>query len=140
MKVDQAGYEILTETECLNLLSQSDRGRIAITVAALPTILPVRFALDGDRIVLSTGPGTILARATDRNVVAFQVDGVDPDSGEEWSVSLIGVAEHLTEAEDVARARALSLPDWSQDGPVFVAIGIERVSGRRAVQPPGLAC
>jgi hypothetical protein len=72
-----------------------------------------------------------LARATDGNVVAFQADETGPD--DEWSVSLIGIAHHLTDPGDVARARVMPLPRWSKNlPPVFVAIPAQHVSGRRA--------
>ena len=140
MKFDEAGCEVLTPSECLRLLSHSNRGRIAINVGALPEIRPVRFVLDDDRVVFSAGAGTILARATDGNVVAFEADRIDPNTGEEWSVSVIGVAQHLTDPGDLARATVLPLPRSSQGPPpVFVAIGIERVTGRRARSRSGLA-
>jgi nitroimidazol reductase NimA-like FMN-containing flavoprotein (pyridoxamine 5'-phosphate oxidase superfamily) len=131
MNLDQAGFEVLTPTECLRLLADANRGRVAINVGALPTILPVRFVLDVNRIVFTVGVGTTLARATDGNVVAFEAD--DTGLEDEWSVSLIGVANHLTDPAEVARATVMPLPRWSKNlPPVFVAIPAEHVSGRRA--------
>jgi len=132
IEIDRAGLEILDRTECLRLLGQSERGRIAVTIGALPVILPVRFVLDVGRVILCVGEGTVLERATDDNVVSLQTDGVDPMSGAEWSVSVIGVARHLTSADDVAASARLPLPRWSSElTPCFVAVSADQVSGRR---------
>ena len=134
MEIDRAGLEVLDREECLRLLAQAQRGRIAINVGALPAILPVRFVLDIDRVVLSASEGTTLARATDGSVVAFQTDGTELGSEREWSVSLIGIARHLTEVGEVARAAVLPLQRWSSDlPPRYIAISTERVSGRRTL-------
>ena len=50
MHIDRAGLRVLTREECLALLATAEIGRIAISARALPVILPVRFAMDGDRI------------------------------------------------------------------------------------------
>jgi nitroimidazol reductase NimA-like FMN-containing flavoprotein (pyridoxamine 5'-phosphate oxidase superfamily) len=134
MEIDRAGLEILDRAECLRLLGTSERGRIAVTIGALPVILPVRFVLDVGRVVLCVGEGTVLERATDENVVSLQTDGVDPTSGAEWSVSVIGVARHLSSASDVAASARLPLPRWSSElTPCFVAISADQVSGRRTM-------
>jgi nitroimidazol reductase NimA-like FMN-containing flavoprotein (pyridoxamine 5'-phosphate oxidase superfamily) len=134
MEIDRAGLEVLDRQECLRLLTQTQRGRIAIHTAALPAILPVRFVLDVNRVVLSASEGTTLARATDGSVVAFQTDGTERETEREWSVSLIGLARHLTEPDDVARAAVLPLPRWSADlPPRYIAISTDRVSGRRTL-------
>jgi len=132
IETDRAGLEILDRAECLRLLSLSERGRIAVTIGALPVILPIRFVLDVGRVVLCVGQGTVLDRATDDNVVSLQADGIDPASGAEWSVSVIGVARHLTGADDVAASARLPLPRWSSElAPCFVATSVDQVSGRR---------
>src|SRR6516165_11352239 len=86
MDMDRNGLEILDRAECLHLLSGSVLGRIAVTVGALPVILPVNFLLDGDRILIRTGKGTKLEAATRDAVVAFEVDDVEPFSHSGWSV------------------------------------------------------
>jgi hypothetical protein len=103
-------------------------------VSALPAILPVRFVLDNDRIVVAAGVGTALDRGTDGSVVAFQADGIDEATQSEWSVGVVGVANHLALAHDVERAAALPLPRWGADEPrQFVALSTEQISGRRSL-------
>jgi nitroimidazol reductase NimA-like FMN-containing flavoprotein (pyridoxamine 5'-phosphate oxidase superfamily) len=137
MNLDSAGLEVLDKRQCLRLLAAADRGRIAINVRALPMILPVRFVLDGERVVFCTGPDAVLARATDDHVVAFQADGKGPDATE-WSVSAVGMARHLVTPEDVARAATLRLRRWSTRGhPCFVTVSTDHISGRYTLPSSG---
>ena len=92
MDVDRNGLEVLDRDECLRLLDSATLGRVAVTSAAVPTVLPVNFRLAGDRIVFRTGKGTKLAAATRNAVVAFEVDDIDPVQHTEWSVVVTGVA------------------------------------------------
>ena len=128
----ETGFENLTHEECLRLLTTQRVGRIGVTVAALPVILPVNFRLLGESIVFRTIPGTKLDAATNKAVVAFEVDGHEPDGRSGWSVLVIGHAARLLGA-DVARAEALDLEAWPLDGRAshFVSIGAFQISGRR---------
>jgi nitroimidazol reductase NimA-like FMN-containing flavoprotein (pyridoxamine 5'-phosphate oxidase superfamily) len=133
MEFDSAGLEVLSAQECVRLLASTDRGRLGLNVGALPTILPVRYAIDADNVVLCVQVGTVADRATNDNVVAFQADGVET-SGMEWSVTVIGVARHLRAPDETRRAETLRLPRWSKDtSPRFVALATEHTTGRRTV-------
>ena len=128
------GLEILSPEQCHELLRGAKVGRVAVTVAALPAIFPVNYAmLDGD-IVFLTGAGTKLRAAVDRAVVAFQIDDVDSLAAAGWSVMAVGLAEEITERDQLARAEALGLqPFAGGDRTHFVRVRPEFVSGRRVV-------
>ncbi len=117
MQVDDGhGLEMLSRDECLRLLALTTLGRVGFTQGALPTVLPVAFRMDGERILVRTVRGGTLAGALRNAVVAFEVDDVDPVRHSGWSVSVTGVA---TEVEDLAPA---DLPtavaeDPAADGP-----------------------
>jgi nitroimidazol reductase NimA-like FMN-containing flavoprotein (pyridoxamine 5'-phosphate oxidase superfamily) len=131
MEIDRAGFEVLSPEECLRLLASSQWGRVAISIGALPAILPVRFAIDDEQILFRAAPNTALASGTRGEVVAFQVDGTDDDKSH-WSVLVTGVARHLN-GGDVDRAARTGLPTWSADAADhLVAIDPEVVSGRRS--------
>ena len=135
LDLDRAGLLVLDRQACLDLLATTGRGRIALTVSALPAILPVRFVLDNDRIVVAASVGTTLDRGTDGNVVAFEADGIDDATQSEWSVGVVGVANHLTQAHDVERAATLPLPRWGAEEPGrFIALSTDQISGRRALR------
>jgi nitroimidazol reductase NimA-like FMN-containing flavoprotein (pyridoxamine 5'-phosphate oxidase superfamily) len=132
MEVDGNGLEVLDRDECLHLLDGATVGRVAVTSAALPTVLPVNFRLAGDRIVFRTGRGTKLAAATRNAVVAFEVDDIDPIDHTGWSVVVTGVARPVVDPDDLAALDGLGIPRWapSRDGHM-VEVSLELVSGRR---------
>jgi len=93
---DRHGLEVLSRSECLRLLATTPVGRVALSIGALPVVLPVNFALDGESVVFRTGPGSKLEAATRQAVVAFQADHVDLADETGWSVLLTGVARPST--------------------------------------------
>lgn len=137
MQVDRNGLEVLDREECLRLLDGATLGRVAVTSAALPSVLPVNYRLSGDRIVFRTGEGTKLAAATRNAVVAFEVDDFDPVQHTGWSVVVTGVARPVVDPVDLAALQDMGIARWASgpDGHV-VEVSLELVSGRRI--PPGL--
>ncbi len=135
LDLDRNGLEVLCREECLELLRSAAVGRIGLSSAALPLVLPVNFCLDDERIVLRTGAGTTLGAASHNAVVSFEADDIDPLFHAGWSVVVTGVARPLTSANDVRRARRLPLLPWTGTGDHFVAIGLDKVSGRRIHRP-----
>ena len=136
MPRDRNGLEILEREECLRLLGKSVIGRLAVTVDALPCVLPVTFKLSTDKVLFRTSPGTKLDAATRDAVVAFEVDDFDPATRTGWSVLVTGVARELTDPTELEAARRIDLPRWAPtDGDRVVAVSLEIVSGRRIAAP-----
>ena len=132
MSTDRNGLEILGREECLYLLTRRSIGRVGVSIAALPVVLPVNFVLfDGD-IVIRTGEGTKLDAALCHSVVAFEVDDFDPVYHTGWSVLVRGRAREVRHPAEVARVRSLPLQPWAGDLPDrFIRISADLVSGRR---------
>jgi nitroimidazol reductase NimA-like FMN-containing flavoprotein (pyridoxamine 5'-phosphate oxidase superfamily) len=129
---DRAEIEELHEPECFRLLSTVAVGRVALTRHALPVILPVNFTVDGQTIVLRTGPGSVLAAARDGVVVAFEADELDPRLEAGWSVLVTGTMREITGASELLRVNRLHLFPWAGgDRPFYVRITPGIVSGRR---------
>ena len=134
MEVDRNGLEVLDRDECLRLLALATLGRIGFTSSALPTVLPVNFLLDGERILVRTGQGSKLGAATRNAVVAFEVDEFDPIDHSGWSVAVTGVASEVIDPSELDAALRLPLARWVSSGDEAVlAISTEIVSGRRIV-------
>src|ERR1044071_6519830 len=94
------GLELLTEAQCAELLASETVGRVGVTIHGLPVILPVNYAVfDGD-IVFRTSEGTKLHAATERAIVAFEVDAHDAAAGLGWSVLVIGRSARVADADD----------------------------------------
>jgi hypothetical protein len=127
--VDGNGLEVLSRQECLRLVSGVTLGRVGVSSGALPTVLPVNFWLDGERILIRTGPGSKLEAALRNAVVAFEVDHFDDGERAGWSVIVTGVATAVPAAEPELEHGA---NHWGpRGGGHVVAISTERISGRR---------
>lgn len=134
MEIDRDGLEVLDRAECLRLLEGRIVGRIAGTFGALPVVVPVRYAMDGESIVLETGRSTTLGFATAGAVVAFEVDNLHEHGHSGWTVMVTGVAEEIPDGPELERLRSL-LPDETDERDErherFVRVSSELVSGRR---------
>lgn len=83
----------LTDADCWALLGAHEVGHVAFTELAMPTIVPVRYTLLGDRLVLQCRTEQLAARL-DGQVVALEVDDVDRTLRGS-SVVVTGTAERL---------------------------------------------
>ena len=129
----------LPVAQCMSMLASTQIGRVVVTQKALPAAFPVIFViLDGD-IVFATTAGSKLEAATAEQVVAFEVDEIDPFSQAGWSVLVQGHADVVDDAMALARVRALRLVPWA-GGTEFRAVRVrtEILSGRRLL--PGTQC
>ena len=132
MEVDRNGLEVLDRAECLRLLALATLGRIGFTSGALPSVLPVNFHLDGERILVRTGRGNKLDAALRNVVVAFEVDDFDPIDHSGWSVAVTGVATEVSDPIELDGARHEPVARWAPAGDeAMIAISTELVSGRR---------
>ena len=103
---------MLSETECRRLLRSTPVGRIVYTRDALPTAVPVNFALDGDDVIFRTAPGSKLDAATAGAVVAFEIDQIDVVTRSGWSLLIVGRAMHEPDAEVIARLDLRIVPSF----------------------------
>ncbi|MEY2420682.1 MAG: hypothetical protein QOI95_749 [Acidimicrobiaceae bacterium] len=139
MEVDRNGLEILDRVECLRLLALATIGRIGITSGALPTVLPINFHLDRERILVRTGRGSKLDAALQNAVVAFEVDDFDPIYHSGWSVSVTGVATEISDPDELDAAHRMPIARWAPDGDdAVLAISTEVVTGRRIGAVPAV--
>ncbi|HTZ09855.1 MAG TPA: pyridoxamine 5'-phosphate oxidase family protein [Acidimicrobiales bacterium] len=129
---DSEGLEILVEDDCVALLGEATLGRIAVTIGAVPAIFPVNYCLVDGTVVFRTAEGTKLHHATTGAVVAFEVDHVEEETHEGWSVLVVGVARAVTDPVAVDAALERLPHPWAPgDRHHVVAIAPEFVSGRR---------
>lgn len=129
--LDRNGLAVLDREACLRHLAEATFGRIAVTMGALPVVLPVNYRFVDGRIVLRTTVGTKLEAATAGAVVAFEIDEVDPMDHRGWSVLVTGTARLVEDDGELARYRAAGVPRWAPHGADrYVAIEPEIVSGR----------
>ena len=124
---------MLSREECLRLLASVSVGRIGLSVAALPVVLPVNFALLDGNVVFRTVEGTKFHAAALGAVVAFEADDYDPSGTRGWSVLIQGVSNVVTDPSELMRVRQLTLHPWAVDGSAdrIVRIIASLLSGRR---------
>jgi Pyridoxamine 5'-phosphate oxidase len=80
----------LSERQCWDLLAMASVGRLALSVRALPVIMPVQYYLDGRRLAVCLGHRELPERSLDETVVAFAADSIDPVSRAGWWVQVQG--------------------------------------------------
>jgi nitroimidazol reductase NimA-like FMN-containing flavoprotein (pyridoxamine 5'-phosphate oxidase superfamily) len=134
----------LTDAECRWLLAANVVGRVGFDAGAGPRIHPVNYAMDGDAVVLRTAEGAEVVGLADRGdprgrrnddgpMVAFEVDHVDYDRHQGWSVLAVGPLSRVVDAADLERvARVWSPRPWAGgDREVVLRVHVERLTGRR---------
>ena len=129
-------FEILDDDECLRLLAREPVGRIALTAAALPVVLPVNFVTVDRTIVFASDPGLKLEAARAGQIACLEVDGYEVLDHSGWSVLATGRLAEITDAERLIAAHKLPLSPWALSHPEhFVELSIELLSGRRIRRP-----
>ena len=121
----------LDRAQCLGLLRTVQVGRLVFTEQALPAVQPVNFRLHEEQVVIRVAGGPKLAAATDRAVVAFQADQLDPGLRAGWSVTVVGHASLITGVDDLVAMSGTWLQPWAggrRDR--FIRVLTEKVTGR----------
>ena len=136
---DESVLEELSEEECLDMLGRESVGRIVFVDRGQPMALPVNYVLDGRTVAFRTDPGTKLDAAT-LGRVAFEVDDVNSETREGWSVLVKGIGRDITEAIDEWSERVTSnrLEPWAAgERRHWIALAEPSFSGRRIRNAPG---
>jgi nitroimidazol reductase NimA-like FMN-containing flavoprotein (pyridoxamine 5'-phosphate oxidase superfamily) len=131
---------LLSRDECETLLSSVQVGRLVFSEGALPAIRPVNFVMHRGDVVVRASRAGGLGKLADE-VVAFEVDSIDPDTHTGWSVVVVGKAEPVTNIDElVSLANPRRRPWASGDRAQLLRIRIEIITGRRlALADPRLA-
>ncbi len=126
----------IPEDECLALLAGQRVGRLIVVHDGVPQAYPVNYVLDGRTVAVRTDPGVLLDWAT-LGQVAFEVDQVDEEAHQGWSVVVHGVGRDVTDGVDAwsERVRARTLEPWAGgERHHWVALATPRVTGRLIVR------
>jgi len=121
----------LSRVACLDLLRTRSVGRLAyVARAGVPDVVPVNYVVDGEDVLIRSGPGPKLQAAERGDLVAFEVDDIDEATQRGWSVVVHGKARRLSPA-DVQHLQVQAQP-WAV-GPRSHVIRVRprRITGRR---------
>jgi len=125
------GMEFLTETQCYALLNRTWIGRVGVSVAGVPMIIPVRFAMVGDDVVFFTGKGLKLNAANAGKTMTFEIDSYDPRRGAGWSVLVVGTGEEISRPDLYGQRAEMLTPAAPGVRGHIVRIRTDMISGRR---------
>lgn len=125
-------FGIIPADRCLTLLRGQVIGRVAWAGAEGVQVLPVTYAVAESGIVFRTSPYGPLAELRDRQQVAFEIDGFDPDDRSGWSVVVHGRSRAATDAGDLDELWHASDPvPWAPGTRnLFIVITLDRLTGR----------
>ncbi|WP_341241610.1 pyridoxamine 5'-phosphate oxidase family protein [uncultured Nocardioides sp.] len=120
--------EELDEDTCWRLVASVPVGRIAWNETGGPVVVPVNHVVADGAVVVRTGAWSGLERHVDDSDVAYEVDHLDEETREGWSLLVRGPAE-------VTYDGAGTHPEpWAGGArPVTVRVRPRSVSGRRLV-------
>jgi nitroimidazol reductase NimA-like FMN-containing flavoprotein (pyridoxamine 5'-phosphate oxidase superfamily) len=138
--------ERLDEAECLRLISPGGIGRIAFTGRYGLTVLPVNYKLHDGAIVFRTAQDSPTGEDLRTGIahaeyqVAFEIDQVDPQTREGWSVLIHGPAHHMSTDAELAVVLESGVEPWpGGDREHVIRITPNTVTGRRLSHRPAAA-
>jgi nitroimidazol reductase NimA-like FMN-containing flavoprotein (pyridoxamine 5'-phosphate oxidase superfamily) len=133
--------ERLDEAECLRLIGTGGVGRLAYNGRYGPTVLPVNYKLHEGSIVFRTAQDSAMDEDLRTGIahaeykVAFEIDEINPEAREGWSVLVQGSAHHVdTEAERASVVHAGVEPWPEGEREHFIRVTPSRITGRRIRQ------
>ena len=112
---EESGLEVITLSECVQLLEAQEVARVAFSANGAIQLLPINFAWDGEAIVFRCEPGSSLSHSIGSEVV-LEVDGMNERDRTGWSVLARGVpvsVEPDRTPDLAARLRRLPLYPWA---------------------------
>lgn len=122
-------FEAIDADECRALLDEVPIGRLGCSLDGQPMILPITFVRVGDLIVFRTAEQSSLARCANQ-VVAFEVDQLDPETGVGWSVLARGPVL------PVSPELGAGLRPWAGGSrPLVLGVRLDQVGGRVVSRP-----
>jgi nitroimidazol reductase NimA-like FMN-containing flavoprotein (pyridoxamine 5'-phosphate oxidase superfamily) len=100
----------LGRDECLALLRQARVGRLAVVIKGQPHVLPLNYAVDEQGVIVFRTAELTAASKVGFTAVAFEVDDIDVEHHQGWSVAVHGSGHEITTGLDVESERLRQLP------------------------------
>ena len=130
----------LPRAECVRLLASHSFGRLAVSMGErAPVLRPVNYLFDqpSQSVVFRTEVGSGFHAVVRSAEATFEIDGIEEHARTGWSVIMTGVADEVTDPNEISRLDGLALDSWAPgDKAHWVRIRASTVSGRRIVLPP----
>jgi nitroimidazol reductase NimA-like FMN-containing flavoprotein (pyridoxamine 5'-phosphate oxidase superfamily) len=123
----------LPYAKCRELLLGGVAGRAAVCTPSGPRIIPVNYSVVDEAIYVRTTPHSVLASYAAGANVAFEVDHLDYENWQGWSVVATGRAALVDAPDELARVRAFRNPRPWAGGlrQVYLRLRWTELTGRR---------
>ena len=127
----------LSAAECRERLDLGGVGRLAFSTPGGLRIVPLNFATNGNAIVFRTVAGSELGTYGEGAEAVFEIDEIDHEAEQGWSVVAFGRLERPSEVDEEWDIHGWRNPTpWSGDHRNFhLKLTWDRVTGRRLVRP-----
>jgi nitroimidazol reductase NimA-like FMN-containing flavoprotein (pyridoxamine 5'-phosphate oxidase superfamily) len=111
----ESSLVLLGRDECVALLRQGRIGRLAIVLGDQPHVFPLNYAADEEGVIVFRTAELTLATEVALAKVAFEVDEIDVERQQGWSVAVHGYGRDIGDAidPDSARLRRLPVRPWA---------------------------
>jgi transcriptional regulator with XRE-family HTH domain len=127
----------LTPAQCRDRLGTKGVGRFLFVEPRGPVAIPVNYAMLGDDIVIRAAARTCQTAGVGQSRVSFEVDHIEEDPAEGWSVLVSGDAHVVTAAAELAAVTSLGIAPWAgDDRDSYVRIVPADTTGRRIHASP----
>jgi nitroimidazol reductase NimA-like FMN-containing flavoprotein (pyridoxamine 5'-phosphate oxidase superfamily) len=113
-------FRAISPARCQELLASQNVGRVAWQAADGPQILPVTYAWYEGTIIFRTSPYGVLSELIRPTEVALEIDELDQETHQGWSVVVQGRAQGVAEPDELVRM-------WTVGGVVPWAAGVRNV-------------
>lgn len=125
-------FNPISPSRCQELLESQSIGRIAWQAADGPQILPVTYAYHEGTIIFRTSPYGVLSELVRPTDVAMEIDELDQQNRQGWSVVVQGRAQGVAEPDQLVRMWTVGgvVPWASGIRNVFIQIVPHRITGR----------
>jgi nitroimidazol reductase NimA-like FMN-containing flavoprotein (pyridoxamine 5'-phosphate oxidase superfamily) len=123
----------LTLEECLHLLNGGVVGRVGMSTPAGPRIIPVNYAMYDDTIIFRTSPYSELGSYAWNTDLAFEIDQIDYERHQGWSVLAMGRGEIIDDRLELDDIRSHWDPQPWAGGKrhLYIRLRWRDLSGRR---------
>ncbi|TCM51400.1 pyridoxamine 5'-phosphate oxidase family protein [Kribbella sp. VKM Ac-2568] len=124
----------LSYDRCRELLSSAEVGRVALCTDSGPLIWPVNYSVVEDAIVFRTAPYSVLGARAWNSRLAFEVDRLDLERQQGWSVVATGDGEMIEDPDELAVIRTFRDPHpWAGGAArlLYVRLRWDGLTGRQ---------
>jgi nitroimidazol reductase NimA-like FMN-containing flavoprotein (pyridoxamine 5'-phosphate oxidase superfamily) len=130
-------FSAIPPARCVELLQTQTVGRVAWQAADAPEILPVTYTWYDNSVIFRTSPYGPLSGLVTPTHVAFEVDEIDQQHRQGWSVVVHGRAQAVAGSDRLSQLWTVAGVPWAPGlRNLFIQITPTTLSGRQVAARP----